>query len=97
MDRMGLGFPRTLAQRADMVAALVEKGYADRITLSHDHCCVSSWAKQETIDELAPDWKLTTIHDKIIPLLKERGVSDASVEQMTVKNPRRIFEMQSTY
>ncbi|MBI2767357.1 MAG: phosphotriesterase-related protein [Chloroflexi bacterium] len=91
MDRMGIPFPRTSEQRADMIAALVEKGYADRITLSHDSCCNFHWADQKTIDELAPDWKLTHISTTIIPLLRERGVSDANIEQMTVKNPAKIF------
>ena len=92
MDRMGLPFPNTSEQRADMVASLVEKGYADRITLSHDSCCNMDWVPEGQLEQLAPDWKITHIHERIIPLLKERGVSDAAIEQMTVKNPRAIFE-----
>lgn len=97
MDRMGLQAPRTSEQRADMVAALVAKGYADRITLSHDSCCNFYWAQQERIDQFAPDWNLRHIPDRIIPMLRERGVSDDAIEQMTVRNPRRIFEMNQPY
>ena len=91
MDRIGLQRPRTSEQRADMVAALVEKGYADRITLSHDSCCNFHWAPEGLLDERAPTWRLTHIPQDVIPMLRQRGVSDAAIEQMTVLNPRRIF------
>ena len=97
MDRMGLANPRTSEQRADMVAALVEKSYADRMTLSHDSCCNFYWAPQALLDQVAPDWKMTHIHERIIPLLTERGVSDAAIHQMTTLNPRRIFEQNTPY
>lgn len=91
MDRIGIQRPRTSEQRADMVAALVQKGYASRITLSHDSCCNFHWAPEGLIDERAPTWRLTHIALDVIPMLKERGVSDADIHQMTVLNPRRIF------
>jgi phosphotriesterase-related protein len=97
MDRMGLQSPRTSEQRADMLAALVEKGYADRLTLSHDSCCNFYWAPQALLDQVAPDWKMTHIHERIIPLLRERNVSDQAIHQMTVLNPRRIFEQNTPY
>ncbi|MGH2608597.1 MAG: phosphotriesterase family protein [Tepidiformaceae bacterium] len=97
MDRMGLQQPRTSDQRADMVAKLVERGYADRLTLSHDSCCNFHWAPQSLLDELAPDWKMTHISEAIIPKLRERGVSDQAIDQMTVLNPRRIFEQNQPY
>ena len=92
MDRMGLPSPRTSEQRADMVALLVEKGYANRITLSHDSCCNFQWAPAGLLEERVPTWNMTHISNTIIPLLRERGVSDANITQMTVGNPRAIFE-----
>jgi phosphotriesterase-related protein len=97
MDRMGLQQPRTSDQRADMVAKLVEKGYANRITLSHDSCCNFYWAPQELLDQVAPDWKMTHIPEAIVPKLRARGVSDEAIQQMTVLNPRRIFEQNQPY
>ncbi|MGE3076466.1 MAG: phosphotriesterase [Dehalococcoidia bacterium] len=91
MDRIGLQRPRTSEQRADMVAALVAKGYADRITLSHDSCCNFQWAPEGALDERAPTWRLTHIPQDVIPMLRERGVTEDQVTQMTVLNPRRIF------
>ena len=97
MDRMGLQQPRTSEQRADMVATLVEQGYADRITLSHDSCCNFYWAQPELLDQVAPTWKMTHIPPDIVPMLRERGVSDEAIHQMTVLNPRRIFEQNQPY
>ncbi len=91
MDRIGLQRPRTTEQRADMVAALVEKGYADRITLSHDSCCNFHWAPEGMLDNLAPTWRMTHIPLDVVPMLRERGVSDAAIEQMTIGNPRKVF------
>jgi phosphotriesterase-related protein len=91
MDRIGLQRPRTTEQRADMVAALVEKGYADRITLSHDSCCNFHWAPEGLLDNAAPTWRMTHIPLDVVPMLRERGVSDAAIEQMTVGNPRKVF------
>ncbi len=97
MDRIGLPRPRTDEQRADMVAALVAKGYADRITLSHDASCHIDFFPEGFAETVIPKWNHTHIPLDIIPMLKERGVTDAQVTQMTVGNPRRIFEMNAPY
>jgi len=91
MDRIGIQRPRTSEQRADMVAALVEKGYADRLTLSHDSCQNFHWAPEGLVEQLAPTWRMTHIPLEFLPMLRERGVSDDAIEQMTVRNPRKIF------
>ncbi len=90
MDRIGLPSPRTGEQRADMVASLVERGYASRITLSHDHPCVFHGASPG-FENQRPDWRLTYISQEFIPMLRERGVSDADIRQMTITNPGVLF------
>ena len=97
MDRIGLPRPRTDEQRADMVAALCAKGYASRITLSHDASCYLDMLTDGLADERIPQWNFTHIPKTIIPMLRERGVSDADIEQMTIKNPRAIFEKNRPY
>lgn len=91
MDRIGLPRPRTSEQRADMIAALVARGYANRITLSHDSCCNFHWAPDGLIDAAVPTWRMTHIPLDVVPMLKERGVRDEAIHQMTVLNPRAIF------
>ncbi len=97
MDRIGLQQPRTTEQRVEMIAALVEKGYADRITLSHDAAGWFDFGPPELVPERMPEWRWTHIPNDVIPMLRERGVSDADIEQMTVGNPRRIFGANEPY
>jgi phosphotriesterase-related protein len=97
MDRIGIQRPRDDNQRAEMVTALVERGYADRITLSHDASCHLDMLSPELVEQLGANWNFTHIPNNIVPMLRERGVSDAAIEQMTVGNPRRIFEMNQPY
>ncbi|MBI2767356.1 MAG: phosphotriesterase-related protein [Chloroflexi bacterium] len=97
MDRIGIQRPRTDDQRADMVAALVAKGYASRITLSHDASCHIDFFPEGFAEERMPDWHHRHISLDIIPKLLQRGVSQADVDQMTIHNPRRIFEMNEPY
>jgi phosphotriesterase-related protein len=97
MDRIGLQRPRTSEQRADMIAALVERGYADRITLSHDSCAFIGGIPRALREERLPEWRLTHIIEDVLPMLRERGVSDDDIEQMTIRNPRRIFERTEPY
>ena len=97
MDRIGLQRPRDDAQRAGMVAALVERGYADRITLSHDASCHIDFMPAEVVERMRPTWNFGHISNVVIPMLRERGVSDEAIHQMTVGNPRHIFELNQPY
>jgi phosphotriesterase-related protein len=97
MDRIGIDFKRDTVQRADMVAALVHRGYAERITLSHDASCHSDGWVQESMLERMPNWRFEFIPGRFSDMLRERGVTDAQIHQMTVANPRRIFEMNQPY
>lgn len=97
MDRIGLQRPRDDAQRADMVAKLVEKGYADRITLSHDASCHIDMIPPGLPEQFMPQWNFAHIPLDIVPMLKERGVSDTAITQMTVTNPATIFGRNQPY
>ena len=93
MDRIGGQMPRTSEQRADMVAKLVQKGYADRITLSHDRASNMHWmAPVRSVEELRATGHWTYIPVTFSAMLRERGVSQEAFNQMTVLNPRRLFE-----
>ena len=44
-----------------------------------------------------PEWNFLTISKRVLPELRERGVSQEQIQAMTVDNPRRIFEAQGGY
>jgi phosphotriesterase-related protein len=97
-DRFGYNAKRlpTLQQRVDALARLCDEGYAGQIVLSHDAVCYSD-RMDASFKNVFPDWTYTYVPTRVLPALRERGVSEAHIEQMMVANPRRIFEQSGGY
>ncbi|WP_030172534.1 phosphotriesterase family protein [Spirillospora albida] len=93
MDRFGIDIINSTADRVNTVVALCERGYADRMVLSHDASCFIDWfgPDPETLRGMAPNWNYRHISDDVLPALRARGVTDAQLEQMLVTTPRRYF------
>ncbi|MGI5274073.1 phosphotriesterase family protein [Nonomuraea sp. CA-218870] len=93
MDRFGLDLYNPTPQRVATIAALCERGYADRMVLSHDAACFMDYFPNEwdQVAAIAPNWRYDHIHDDVLPALRAAGVTDAQIEQMLVVNPRRYF------
>jgi phosphotriesterase-related protein len=83
--------------RVRVIASLCKEGYADRMTMSHDMQCACTFIPQQFIHEFAPDAKLTYIPQTFIPQLIEAGVTEAEIDLMTVRNPKRVFDRQGAY
>ena len=96
MDRFGIHVISPFEDRVNTVVALCEQGYAGQMVLSHDAFCCQNWFPP-MIDQFAPQWKMTHIHDDVLPALRERGVSEEQIEQMLVANPKRVFDVQGAY
>ncbi|MDE2595936.1 MAG: phosphotriesterase [Sphingomonadales bacterium] len=93
MDRFGVNFAITTQQRVDTIAELARRGYADRMTLSHDCCCWSDYFPSvEDYHAVMPDHHYLHIHNDVLPMLREAGVSEAQLDAMFIANPRRHFE-----
>jgi phosphotriesterase-related protein len=90
-DRCGLQVTVPLDAQLDTLARLCERGYADRIMLSHDKASFMDWFTAAEQDFGLPDWHYTYIHEGVLPGLKDRGVTDDQIEQMLVRNPRGFF------
>jgi phosphotriesterase-related protein len=97
MDRFGLDMILPGEKRVATIAALCERGRADRMVLSHDACCHIDWFPKEMVRGMAPHWNFRHIPDEVVPALRKAGVSDEHLRAMTVDNPRRIFEGQGGY
>jgi phosphotriesterase-related protein len=94
LDRYGLEMYLPYDQRQAATLALLERGYADRIFLSADSCATIDWFPAEVIEQLiaagaAKDWDIRIVPQRVIPDLKEAGVSDDQIETMMVRNPAR--------
>ena len=97
MDRFGLEQMASFEQRVNTVAELCKQGYAGQMVLSHDANSDFGFHPSANIRARMPHWQFNHIPDDVLPALRERGVSDAQIDQMLIENPRRIFERQGGY
>ena len=74
-------------KRADNLMWLLEKGYEDHILLSQDISRRSYMVRYGKYDGY------TTVMKRFVPLLRERGVSQETLDKMLIHNPARILDM----
>jgi phosphotriesterase-related protein len=91
MDRFGLDILLPFERRVATMTWLCQRGYADKMVLSHDAACFSDWFPPGAIEVVAPRWHYHHIGEDVLPALRDRGVTDAQVSTMLVANPRRYF------
>lgn len=96
MDRFGLDLYNPTSSRVDTIVALAERGYADRLVLAHDASCYIDYfpgvEAQAAKQQIAPNWNYTHISKDVLPMLRERGMSEEQLTAMLVDTPRRYFE-----
>jgi phosphotriesterase-related protein len=97
MDRFGVEFAITMEERVKTIAQMVQRGYADQLTLSHDCCCWSDYFPDVSdYHQAMPNHHYLHIHNDVIPALLEAGVSQGDLDKMFVDNPRRLFAAPGT-
>jgi phosphotriesterase-related protein len=94
MDRYGLEIFLPIEKRNATVAALLERGYADRMHLSQDYCATIDWYSVEVEQQMleagvAKGWSMTLVFDEVIPALRGAGMTDEQLQTMMVENPKR--------
>jgi phosphotriesterase-related protein len=93
LDRYGLDIFLPTHKRNATALALLERGYVHRMFLSQDYCSTIDWFPREIQEYLkaneVPDWSMTFLFDKVIPELRERGMTDEQLDTMMVENPKR--------
>jgi phosphotriesterase-related protein len=81
-------------QRTEVAKKLIDAGHGHRIMLSHDYSVPKARHSPDVQEERRranPD-QYNFISRKVLPRLKELGVSEQQVHQIMVENPRRFFE-----
>lgn len=94
MDRFGIDVFAATDDRVATIVELVERGYADRMVLSHDASCRIDWFGPDgphLIDTLMPNWNYEHISDDVLPALVASGVTRSQIDTMLVDTPRRYF------
>jgi phosphotriesterase-related protein len=93
LDRFGIEMYLPMDRRIPTTLALLERGYADRMFLSADSCASIDWFPEETIEILmregaVKDWTITLVPDKVLPALREGGMTPEQEKTMMEENPK---------
>jgi predicted metal-dependent phosphotriesterase family hydrolase len=80
-------FRRSDAGRADLVAGLVDRGYADRIVLAQDLTGAECWMNPDTHGRFGYRY----LADVFVPMLRDRGIRDEQIETMLAVTPARLL------
>lgn len=91
MDRFGLDSRLDFDRRVKTVVDLIERGYADRLVLSHDTSCHSDNFPADYRATHLPNWRFGHISEDVLPALRAAGVTEQQIDTMLVDNPRAIF------
>jgi phosphotriesterase-related protein len=91
MDRYGLEIFLPFDKRQQTVLALLERGYEQRMFLSADACATLDYYPEAMIGQLvgaglAKDWTSNIVPDKVLPELRESGLTDEQERAMMVDN-----------
>jgi phosphotriesterase-related protein len=92
LDRYGLDLFLPYDKRQATTKALLERDYADRIFLSADSVATTDWFPVNVIDALlaagaAHDWTIRIVPEKVLPELREWGITEEQERTMMVENP----------
>ena len=97
MDRFGIDGYLPTERRVEVIAELCQRGYADRMVLSHDASCYLDWIPGEIPPSTMPHWHYLHISKDVLPMLRAAGVTDAQIDTMLIDTPRRFLENAGAY
>ncbi len=99
-DRFGLNMLQPDEQRVERLSQLIDQGYQNQLMVSHDS--VWCWLGQPYPNpkvEAAMNkiWQPSHFFENIVPMLKAKGVSDETIEQLVNQNPKRFLSGQPLF
>jgi phosphotriesterase-related protein len=94
LDRYGLDLFLPYERRQATTRALLERGYADRLFLSADSVATTDWFPLNVIEQLiaagaAQDWTIRMVPERVLPELRESGMTEEQERTMMVDNAVR--------
>jgi phosphotriesterase-related protein len=94
LDRYGLELFLPYDRRQPTTKALLERGYADRFFLAADSCATLDYYPAAAIEQLvtagmAKDWTIRIVPEKVLPELREAGMTEEQERAIMVDNPVR--------
>jgi len=95
LDRYGLDLFLPYEKRqATAKELIIERGYAERIFLSADSVATTDWFPANVIEQLiasgaANDWTIRIVPERVLPELREAGMTEEQERTMMVDNAVR--------
>jgi phosphotriesterase-related protein len=100
-DRFGIEYFVKDEARIESTLKMVRAGYARSLCLSHDATC-GAWLGRPSFDgkrviapellsQFMPNWEPTHLFKRILPRMRELGLSASEIDTMLVDNPARYF------
>ena len=91
-DRFSIEHFNPDERRIETLVNLLTEGYGDRIHLSHDAASfIDFMVGDPAFANEKPDY--LHISTKVLPALRDAGVTDEQIDELMVVNPRRFFEL----
>jgi phosphotriesterase-related protein len=76
----------SLDKNADLIVFLKSEGFLNQVLISHD----AGWYRPGELN--GGEFRgYATISDKLLPVLKQKGITDADIMQLMVQNPANVF------
>lgn len=96
LDRFGSEFLWPEKDRIRNLIELLSRGWADRLIISHDYPYFMDWGRDNFNDfrergSFDHYVLYTHIHNNVLPVLRENGISETDIYTMLVDNPARIL------
>jgi phosphotriesterase-related protein len=95
LDRYGLTMFLPTENRNRTTIELLERGHVERMFLSQDVVVALDWFPPEAEEQIIAagmveeGWSMTLLFERVIPALKEAGMTDQQLDTMLVDNPAR--------
>lgn len=92
-DRFGLEYVQPDSVRVQSLVKLLNKGFQNQIAISHDSvwCWKGRMISPEFLQAMESGGMQMRFTRVIAPMLREAGVSAATIDAMLTENPRRYF------
>jgi phosphotriesterase-related protein len=84
-------YPSAYTEQAETIAKMIERGYEDKILLSHDYFAYIDFGDSDFEEQQTWGRDFTTVHKKLLPALEKLGVTKAQTKKLAVDNPRKIL------
>ncbi len=84
-------YPTHYERQAETIAKLIERGYEDKILVSHDFFAFSDFKNNDFEVHKKNGRDFTTVHKQLFSALKKIGIEEKQIQKLTINNPKNLL------